>query len=63
MSLLVLLGALVVIGVLLYFLNQIPMDAAFKTLIRVVAIVVAIWIILEAFGIIDYLRGVHTPKL
>jgi hypothetical protein len=56
MSLIVLILALVVVGVLLWLLNNyVPMDSKIKTIINVV---VVIWL-LQAFGVLGSLRDVR----
>lgn len=44
---------LVLIGVALYLIEQVPMDAAIKTIIRVVVILCVVLYLLGAFGIVD----------
>lgn len=44
---------LVVLGVILYFIEQLPMDATIKLLIRVVIIICVIYFLLTAFGVVD----------
>jgi len=41
----------------------IPMDGNIKMLIRVVAVVIALFYILNAFGVIGGLSGVNVPRL
>lgn len=48
-----LLLALVLIGVVVYLVGLIPMDAAILQVIRVVAIVLAVLICLQFFGLFD----------
>jgi hypothetical protein len=49
-----LLITLVVIGVIVYLVTAfIPMDAKIAQLIRVVAIIIAVVLVLQAFGLID----------
>lgn len=42
---------LVILGVVFYFLESIPMDPTFKTGIRIVAILIVLLVILNAFGV------------
>ena len=44
---------LVVIGVGLYLLNLIPMDATVRKIVHVVVILFAIYLVLRALGIVD----------
>lgn len=52
MSLISLLVLLVIVGAILYLVNTIiPMPAAFKTVINVIAVVAVFLWVLEAFGL------------
>ena len=63
MSLLTLLVALVATGVILYAINKfVPMDARIKMILNVVVIICLVVVVLQAFGIIDALRGVKVPR-
>lgn len=64
MSLISLLLTLIVIGVLLWLVNNyIPMDGKIKTILNAVVVVcVVIWL-LSAFGIIDRVGDVQLPRL
>ena len=55
-----LLIGLVVLGVVLFLLQQIPMDPAIVTVIRVVVILIAIVLVLQAFGLIH--TGLRIPS-
>lgn len=50
-----LLIALVILGVVFYLINLIPMDATIRKIIQVVGILIAILLVLRAFGFIDRL--------
>lgn len=50
---------LVLLGVGLYLLTLIPMDPAFLTIIRVVAILFAVFYVINAFGLLS----LPMPKL
>jgi hypothetical protein len=39
------------------------MDAKIKTLLNVVVIIVLVVVVLDAFGIIDAMRGVRVPRI
>ena len=47
-----LLIALILIGVVVWLIGQIPMDASILQIIRVVAILIAALLVLQAFGVI-----------
>lgn len=48
-----LLVTLVVLGLIFYCIELIPMAAPFPTIIRVVAIIIALLIVLQFFGILN----------
>ena len=63
MSLISLIIALVAVGVVLYCINQfIPMDARIKMILNVIVILVLVVFVLDAFGLIDAMRGVRVPR-
>lgn len=60
MSLIGLVLTLVVVGVLLWLLNNyVPMDSKIKTIINVVVVLVVVVWLLQAFGILGSLRDVR----
>jgi len=60
MSLIGLVLTLVVVGVLLWLLNNyVPMDSKIKTIINVVVVIVVVVWLLQAFGILGSLRDVR----
>jgi hypothetical protein len=60
MSLIGLVITLVVIGVLLWLLNNYaPMDHKIKTIINVVVVIVVILWVLQSFGVLGSLRDVR----
>lgn len=63
MSLLSLLLILVAIGVVLWAINSIPMDATMKKVINVVALIVVVLFLLQAFGVLDEVRSVRIPSV
>lgn len=54
---------LIVVGVLLWLVNNyIPMDGKIKSILNaVVVIAVVIWL-LQAFGLLDSLSGIHVGR-
>lgn len=50
---------LIIIGVVLYLVGQIPMDPAILLVIRVVAILLVVLYVIQAFGLVD----VPLPRL
>ncbi len=60
MSLIGLVITLVVVGVLLWLLNNyVPMDAKIKTIINVVVVIVVVIWLLQAFGILGSLQNIR----
>lgn len=53
---------LVVVGVLLYLVNEITMDAKIKRIINAVVILCVVLWLLEAFGILQ-LANIPVPQL
>jgi hypothetical protein len=64
MTLVSIVVVLVVVGLLLWLINTyIPMAGAIKSVLNVVVfIVVAIWL-LQGFGLVGNIPGVHIPPL
>ncbi len=58
MSLISLIVALAVIGLLLWAINQIPMDATVKKILNVVAIVVICLWVLQSFGLLGSINTI-----
>lgn len=54
-----LLITLVVLGLIFYCIELIPMAAPFPTIIRVVAIIIALLIVLQFFGILNTGAYIH----
>ena len=60
MSLIGLVLTLVVVGVLLWLLNNyVPMDSKIKTIINVVVVIVVVIWLLQAFGILGSLQNIR----
>jgi hypothetical protein len=61
MSLISLLIVLIVVGVLLWLVNTyIPMDGKIKSILNAVVVIVVILWLLQAFGILGSLGGIHV---
>lgn len=61
MPLLTILLVLVVVGVILWLVNTyIPMDRKIKSILNVVVVVIVIIWLLQAFGLLDSIRGVRV---
>ena len=60
MSLISLIITLVVVGVLLWLLNNyVPMDSKIKRIINVVVVIVVVIWLLQAFGVIGSLQNIR----
>jgi len=60
MSILTILLVIVVVGVLLYLVNNyIPMDGKIKNIFNIVVVIAVIIWLLKVFGIFSYLRDIH----
>jgi len=64
MTLVGIVGVLVVVGLIMWLINTyIPMAAGIKSVLNIVVfLVVAVWL-LQGFGIIGNIPGVHIPAL
>lgn len=52
--------ALIVVGVLLWLVNNyIPMDGKIKNILNAVVVIVVIVWLLQAFGILGQINGIH----
>ncbi|MGO8920692.1 MAG: Thivi_2564 family membrane protein [Stellaceae bacterium] len=61
MSLINLVIALVVVGVLLWLVNNyIPMDGKIKSILNVVVVIAVVLWLLQAFGLLGSLEGIHV---
>jgi hypothetical protein len=55
---------LIVVGLVLWLINTyIPMAGGMKSLLNVVAFVVVLIWLLQVFGLVGPIRGVHIPPL
>jgi hypothetical protein len=60
MSLVSLLVVLIIVGVLLWLINNyIPMDAKIKKILNVVVVIVVIIWLLQAFGVLSNIQGLR----
>jgi hypothetical protein len=61
MPLLTILIVLIVVGVILWLVNTyIPMDRKIKSILNVVVVIVVIIWLLQAFGLLNSLKSLHT---
>jgi hypothetical protein len=64
MSIIALLVILALLGLAAWVVNyKLPIAQPFKLIINVVLIVIAVWLCLDAFGIMDQIRGAKVPSL
>lgn len=64
MSLISLIVVLVVVGVILYLVNNfIPMDGKIKNVLNIVVLIVVILWLLSVFGILGYGHDIMVPRL
>ncbi|MEO5562769.1 MAG: Thivi_2564 family membrane protein [Chitinophagaceae bacterium] len=60
MSLITILLVLIVVGVVLWLINNyIPMDRKIKNILNLVVVIIVIIWLLKAFGLFDSLKSVH----
>jgi hypothetical protein len=63
MSLVSLVITLIVIGVLLWLINNyIPMDAKIKSILNIVVVVAVVLWLLNLLGLMDSLRGIRVGR-
>ncbi len=61
MPILTILIVLIVVGVILWLVNTyIPMDRKIKSILNAVVVIVVIIWLLQAFGLLNSLKGLHT---
>jgi hypothetical protein len=64
MSLVSLLITLIVVGILLWLVNNyIPMDGKIKNILNVVVVICVVVWLLSAFGILSQAEGIRLPRL
>jgi len=64
MSILSLIVALVLIGVLLWVINMyVPMDIKIKNILNIVVVLIVVIWLLNVFGVIGGLQGARVPRL
>ena len=64
MPMLDLIIAIAAVGILLYCINRfVPMEGRVKSILNIVVILILVVWCLEAFGVIDALRGISVPRV
>lgn len=63
MNLIALVITLIVVGVLLWLVNQyIPMDPKIKNILNIVVVIVVVLWLLNVFGVFGYIGNVTVPR-
>ena len=63
MSLISLLIVLIVVGVLLWLVNNyIPMDGKIKSILNIVVVIGVVLWLLQAFGLLNSINGIHIGR-
>jgi hypothetical protein len=64
MSLISIIGALIIVGVVLWLINTlIPMDRKIKTILNVVVVIVVLVCLLNSFGVFGTQSSMHIGNL
>jgi hypothetical protein len=63
MPLVTVIVVLIVVGVVLWLINNyLPMDGKIKSILNVVVVIVVVLWLLQAFGVLSSIGGVHIGK-
>jgi hypothetical protein len=64
MSLISVLVTLIIVGVLLWLINEyLPMDQKIKTILNIVAVIVVVIWLLNVFGVLGYMSNIHIGTI
>jgi hypothetical protein len=64
MSLISVLVTLIIVGVLLWLINEyLPMDQKIKTILNIVAVIVVVVWLLNVFGVLGYMSNIHIGTI
>ena len=55
--------ALVVIGVILWLINLIPMAGSIKSILNAVVVIAVVWWLVNVFGLLHYLPRMHMTSM
>ncbi len=55
--------ALIVIGVLLWLINLIPMAGSIKSILNAVVVIAVVWWLVNVFGLRHYLPDMHLGRI
>jgi hypothetical protein len=55
--------ALIVIGVLLWLINLIPMAGSIKSILNAVVVIAVVWWLVNVFGLLHYLPNMHMTSM
>ena len=55
--------ALIVVGVILWLINLIPMAGSIQSILNAVVVIAVVWWLLTVFGLLHYLPNFHFDKM
>ena len=55
--------ALVVVGVLLWLINLIPMGGPIKSILNLIVVIAVVWWLVNVFGLLSYLPSMHIGRM
>jgi hypothetical protein len=55
--------ALIVVGVLLWLINLIPMAGSIKSILNAVVVIAVVWWLVNIFGLLHYLPRMHDTGM
>ena len=55
--------ALIVVGVLLWLVNLIPMAGSIKSILNAVVVIAVVWWLLNVFGLLHYLPNMRFGRM
>lgn len=55
--------ALIVVGVLLWLINLIPMAGSIKSILNAVVVIAVVWWLVNIFGLLHYLPDMHLGRM
>ena len=54
---------LIVVGVVLWLINLIPMAGSIKSILNLVVVIAVVWWLLNIFGLLHYLPRIHMTSM
>ncbi len=55
--------ALIVVGVILWLINLIPMAGSIKSILNAVVVIAVVWWLVNVFGLLHYLPRMHMTNM